>query len=230
MTQRAMEAGCEPVTILVSEKGARRLAGFARGYEPYTYLTSEDLRRRVTGVGVPLEVIALFRRPEPRDPAPLARACARGVLVDNVDNPVNVGSIVRNAAAMGWDAIFLDPRSADPLARRALRVSMGNALRVPHARVEDPRAMLERLSGRGVRTVACTPAPDATPLGALDPGDAPVVAVFGSERDGLGADLLAACTDRVRIEMAPGVDSLNVAAASAVVCYALRRWSADGVK
>jgi len=225
-----MEAGCEPVTILVGDKGARRLAGFARGYEPYTYLASEELRRRVTGVGVPLEVIALFRRPAPRDPAPLARTCMRGVLVDNVDNPVNVGSIARNAAAMGWDAIFLDPRSADPLARRALRVSMGNALRVPHARVADARELLLAMRERGVRTVACTPAADATPLSAIDPGDSPVLVAFGSERDGLGEDLLAACTDRVRIEMAPGVDSLNVAAASAVVCYALRRWSAAGAK
>ena len=149
---------------------------------------------------------------------------------DNVDNPVNVGSIARNAAAMGWDAIFLDPRSADPLARRALRVSMGNALRVPHARVDDPRELLLAMRDRGVRTVACTPSADATPLAELDPGDAPVLAVFGSERDGLGEDLLAACTDRVRIEMAPGVDSLNVAAASAVVCYALRRWSAAETK
>jgi tRNA G18 (ribose-2'-O)-methylase SpoU len=225
-----MEAGCEPVTILVGDKGARRLAGFARGYEPYTYLASEELRRRVTGVGVPLEVIALFRRPAPRDPAPLARTCMRGVLVDNVDNPVNVGSIARNAAAMGWDAIFLDPRSADPLARRALRVSMGNALRVPHARVADARELLLAMRARGARTVAFTPSADAMPLGALDVGDAPVLAAFGSERDGLGAELLEACTDRVRIEMAPGVDSLNVAAASAVVCYALRRWSAAETK
>ncbi|MFM8014840.1 MAG: hypothetical protein ACKPCO_02015, partial [Actinomycetota bacterium] len=115
VTQRAMEAGCEPVAVLCSEKGEARLATFAADYAKYTYLASEDLRRNITGLGVPLDVISLFKRPIPAEMSLLAASFTNGVLVDHVDNPVNIGSITRNAAALGWDAMFLDQDSGDPL-------------------------------------------------------------------------------------------------------------------
>ena len=222
VTQRALEAGCEPVAALVSEKGEARLAAFAPGYERYSYLTSEDLRRNITGLGVPLDVISLFKRPMPADLARLSASFTRGVLVDHVDNPVNIGSITRNAAAMGWDAMFLDDNSADPLARRALRVSMGNAFHVPHSRVSDVAGFVASLNAEGVATIALTPSGDAVPLRDVRINQPRRLLLFGSEREGLDTNVMSACTHRVRIEMQEGVDSLNVAAASAIACYALR--------
>lgn len=223
VTERAFAAGCEPVAILCSEKGERRVAEFAPDYERYSHLASEDLRRQVTGLGVPLEVISLFKRPEPHDATALLSHFDCGVYVDNVDNPVNVGSIARNMAAIGWDALFLDANSADPLARRALRVSMGNAFHVPHARVTDTAIFVRHAAAAGIATLALTPDADATPIGDIQLQGAKRLLVFGSERDGLSNEVLSACTHRVRIEMQPGIDSLNVAAASAIACYMLRK-------
>jgi len=221
VTERALAAGCEPVAVLCSEKGARRLAEFAPDYERYSFYATEELRRNVTGLGVPLEVISLFKRPEPCNADELLQRFRFGVFADNVDNPVNVGSIARNMAAMGWDALFLDNNSADPLARRALRVSMGNAFHVPHARVSDTAEFVRAAAAGGVVTIALTPAADAMPMRDVRLHDQRRLVVLGSERDGLSDDVLNACTLRVRIEMQDGIDSLNVAAASAVACYTL---------
>lgn len=221
VTERALAAGCEPVAVLCSEKGARRLAEFAPDYERYSFYATEELRRNVTGLGVPLEVISLFKRPEPCNADELLQRFRFGVFADNVDNPVNVGSIARNMAAMGWDALFLDNNSADPLARRALRVSMGNAFHVPHARVSDTAEFVRAAAASEVVTIALTPAADAMPMRDVRLHDQRRLVVLGSERDGLSDDVLNACTLRVRIEMQDGIDSLNVAAASAVACYTL---------
>ncbi len=221
VTERALNAGCEPVAVLCSEKGARRLAEFAPDYERYSFFATEELRRNVTGLGVPLEVISLFKRPEPCNADELLQQFRFGVFADNVDNPVNVGSIARNMAAMGWDALFLDNNSADPLARRALRVSMGNAFHVPHARVADTAEFIRAAAADGVATIALTPASDAMPMRDVRLIGQRRLLVLGSERDGLSDDVLGACTLRVRIEMQDGIDSLNVAAASAVACYTL---------
>ncbi len=221
VTERALAAGCEPVAVLCSEKGARRLAEFAPDYERYSFFATEELRRNVTGLGVPLEVISLFKRPEPCNADELLQRFRFGVFADNVDNPVNVGSIARNMAAMGWDALFLDNNSADPLARRALRVSMGNAFHVPHARVADTAEFIRAAAADGVATIALTPASDAMPMRDVQLVGQRRLLVLGSERDGLSDDVLGACTLRVRIEMQDGIDSLNVAAASAVACYTL---------
>ena len=223
MTQRAMEAGCEPVAVLCSEKGEARLATFAPDYARYSYLASEELRRSITGLGVPLDVISLFKRPEPCDLSRLAARFTCGVLVDHVDNPVNIGSITRNAAALGWDAMFLDENSGDPLARRALRVSMGNAFHVPYARVPDVASFVASLKAAGVATIALTPSAGAEPLSTVRIDAPRRLVLLGAERDGLDADVMSACSHRVRIEMGDRVDSLNVAAARAIACYTLRK-------
>ena len=199
VTERALAAGCEPVAVLCSEKGARRLAEFAPDYERYSFYATEELRRNVTGLGVPLEVISLFKRPEPCNADDLLQRFRFGVFADNVDNPVNVGSIARNMAAMGWDALFLDNNSADPLARRALRVSMGNAFHVPHARVADTAEFVRAAATDGVATIALTPAIDAMPMRDVRLHDQRRLVVLGSERDGLSDEVLNACTLLVRI-------------------------------
>jgi tRNA G18 (ribose-2'-O)-methylase SpoU len=139
------------------------------------------------------------------------------VIVEGVDNPANVGAIVRNAAAFGWDGLVLDHSSADPLARRALRVAMGTAFTLPHARTR--RLVDELRESSGLTLYALTPDPTAIDIRRVAPTARRGV-IIGSERAGLSAALLALAIP-VRIPMAQGVDSLNAAAAAAVACYAL---------
>lgn len=184
-----------------------------------------DVRREVTGLGVPLGAIGVFERPPLRDAASLCARSRRIVLLDRVDNPSNVGSIVRSAAALGWEALVLDSTSSDPLARRALRVSMGTTFRIEFARTDDLVSLVESLNGAGVTTIALTPEAtgiDVQRLG-LQPAHTDRLAiVLGSERQGVRNEIIERCSLAVRIEMAEGVDSLNVATAAAIACWALR--------
>ena len=139
-------------------------------------------------------------------------------MLEAVDNPANVGAIIRNAAGLGWDGLILDHTSADPLARRSLRVAMGTAFALPHARTTTLIHDIDALDG--VNLFAMTPDPDAVALDTVDPGERAAVLV-GSERSGLSDELLALATP-VRIPMGAGVDSLNAAAATAIACWELR--------
>jgi tRNA G18 (ribose-2'-O)-methylase SpoU len=154
--------------------------------------------------------------------AQLAEHVHRLVLVEAVDNPANIGAIVRNAAGLGWDGLIVDATSADPLARRSLRVSMGHALVLPHARTADVAATLRDLVTAGFTIAALTPEASATDISNVVVPDRLVVCM-GAERVGLSEPVMAAATVRVRIPMHAGVDSLNVAAATAIACHALRR-------
>ena len=184
-----------------------------------------DVRREVTGLGVPLGAIGVFERPAVRDADELCSQARRIVLLDCVDNPSNVGSIARSAAALGWDAMVLDNTSSDPLARRALRVSMGTTFRIGFARADDLGSLIDRLNAENVTTVALTPHRDNGPVEALAEIGAlseRVAIVLGSERQGVRDEITAKCSRAVRIEMADEVDSLNVATAAAIACWALR--------
>ena len=143
------------------------------------------------------------------------------MLVEAVDNPANIGAIIRNAAGLGWDGLITDATSADPLARRSMRVSMGHAVVFPHARTIDMSGAIRTLVDRGFTVVALTPDPDAIDIAQLDVSDRVAVCV-GAERAGLSDPVLDAATTRVRIPMQAGIDSLNVAAATAIACHALR--------
>jgi tRNA G18 (ribose-2'-O)-methylase SpoU len=138
-------------------------------------------------------------------------------VIEGVDNPANVGSIVRNAAAFGWDGLLLDHTSADPLARRSLRVAMGTAFSIQHARTTHLVDTILAMTDREV--YALTPDPAAIDIREVRP-TGPRAVLIGSERAGLSGDVLAVTTP-VRIAMADGVDSLNAAAASAVACFTL---------
>lgn len=220
VVERALEAGCRPVLALVDHERppaiTSRLAGFTT-----VYAGGERLRAAITKLSMPYSVVALFERPPRPTFDVLAAGATRLVLVEAVDNPVNIGSIVRNALGLGWDGLVLDSTSADPLARRALRVSMGHALHFPHARVRDMPATITALRGAGWSVHALTPAHDAVSLDAVDP-TGKVAIVTGSERAGISDASLAACSARVQIPMQHGVDSLNAAAATAVACWQLR--------
>ena len=221
VVERALEAGCEPVVALVDELRPPPVTEVLLSAVP-VYAGGERIRALVTKLGVPNSIVAIFRRPARHTVDELASTARRLVLVEAVDNPANIGAIVRNATGLGWDGLIVDGTSADPLARRSLRVSMGHALVLPHARTRDVQATLAALVGAGFTVAALTPAPDALDIDAVEPPERLVVCV-GAERVGLTPEVQAAATLRVRIPMHHGVDSLNVAAATAIACHALRR-------
>jgi len=217
VVQRALDAGCRPFRALVDGSHIPAVADrfIAGGGE--AFVGGDAVRRMVAGLGVLHSVIALFHRPPRPSASELVSRCTRLVIVEGVDNPANIGSIIRNAAALGWDGVLLDHTSADPLSRRALRVAMGTAFSLPHARtttlVDELRAMTDR------DLYSLTPDPLATDIREIAPVGRRAV-LIGSERAGLSETALAVTTP-VRIPMADGVDSLNAAAAAAIACYAL---------
>ena len=139
----------------------------------------------------------------------------------------NLGSMLRSAAAFGVDQVLLGPRTIDPFARRTIRVSMATALKHHFYDLSDPAAQLEALARGGVRTVATTLDQDATPLNRFRRDDRPTVLMLGNEAAGLDVSVQAAATDRVRIPMQLGTDSLNVAVAAAVFLYELTQRGID---
>jgi tRNA G18 (ribose-2'-O)-methylase SpoU len=192
-------------------------------YEADKWVLSEVIGFRLTrGVlasadrRAPDDVDALLAGPDPAAPRRLA-------VLEALNDAENLGSIARSAVALGVDALLLDPRCADPLYRRSVRVSMGHVLALPFAVLPDWPGGLARLHDAGYLTVALTPAPDAVDLGSIDPRAHPRTAVLlGAEGPGLTPEAQAAARLRARIPMRAGVDSLGVAAAAAVAFATLR--------
>lgn len=221
VVKRALDAGCTPVMAFVDADSPPAVMGRLAG-DVTVYGAGVEVRRIGMGLGVPMSIVALFRRPDPL-PAEAVITGRRIVVLEAVDNPVNVGTVVRSAAALGWHGLLLDRTSADPLARRALRVSMGTSFALPFARADSLVEVVEAARKSGTLVVAMTPGAGSMPLeGVLPALRQRVMLVFGSERNGLSNELLAACSVRASIPMASGVDSMNAAAAAAVACYALR--------
>lgn len=220
VVDRALAAGCTPRAALTdSTRPAAVLERFPTDVP--VYAASAEARRMLTGLGVALDVIALFERPPLDDYRRLIDRARNVIVLEDVDNPTNVGAIVRSAAALGVDGLVLDRNSSDPLSRRALRVSMGTAFGLGTARHTSIVEVIEKLERSGYVVHALTPDAQATDISNVVPSGDRVAIVLGSERQGLSADTLARIASRVRIPMADGVDSLNVAAAAAVACYAL---------
>ena len=145
-------------------------------------------------------------------------------MLEEVNSPTNLGAVFRSAAGLGMDAVLLSPTSCDPLYRRSVRVSMGEVFAVPYAYLDPWPDALAEVRAAGFRVLALTPAADAVPLQdvVLAPEDRAAL-LLGAEGPGLTADAMAGSDLRVRIPMAAGVDSLNVAAAAAVACWAVGR-------
>ena len=217
VVERALAAGCRPFLVLADGSRLPPTVDELLGHGVDVYVGGDDIRRFVTGLGMPHSVVALFHRPSRPAPTDLAATSERLVIVEGVDNPGNIGSIVRNAAALGWDGLLLDHTSADPLARRSLRVAMGTAFALPHARTSRLADDLATMTDRTIYSL--TPDPGAADIREISATGRRGI-VIGSERGGLSDEVLA-ITIPVRIPMATGVDSLNAAAAAAVACYAL---------
>jgi tRNA G18 (ribose-2'-O)-methylase SpoU len=161
-------------------------------------------------------VLASATRPAPIDVPALLENTRRLAVLESLNDFENLGALFRNAAAFGVDTVLLDPHCADPLYRRSVRVSMGHVLQVPFAVLPGPWPhSLELLRERGINLLALTPAADAVPLRDVTPPDRWAV-LLGAEGPGLTAAAIAQADQAVRIPMAGGVDSLNVATAAAV--------------
>ena len=217
---RAVAAGCRPVALLCDDRRADEFALLVSDDTP-VYVGVESLRKEVTGLGVPLSAAGLFVRPALLSPAGLLADSSHVVVMEAVDNPTNLGAIVRSAAALGWDGLLLDATSADPLARRALRVSMGLGLSMPFARLDTADDLMHVLHAAGFVTYAMTPSASATDISAVRSLGNRTALMLGSERSGLSAPVLAAAAHTVRIPMHAGTDSLNVGAAAAIALHLL---------
>jgi tRNA G18 (ribose-2'-O)-methylase SpoU len=221
--RRAARAGYPLRSVLIDAKRVGQFADLDRGGAPM-YAATQQVLEAATGFHVHRGVLASFRR-RPLPSAEEVLAAARRVaILEDVNNHTNLGAIFRGAAALGMDAVLLSPSCADPLYRRSVRVSMGEVFAVPYATLAPWPDGLETVRAAGFHVVAMTPAADAVPLQDLTPAvrSRPAV-LLGAEGPGLSAKALAASDVRAAIPMKRGVDSLNVAAASAVAFWELCR-------
>ena len=218
----ALDAGYVPVALLCER---RHLTGDAadiltRVGDIPVYTGERDLLARLTGYTLTRGVLCAMRRPVPSAVEEVCREARRVVVIHGVVDATNIGAIFRSAAALGIDAVLLTTDSCDPLNRRAVRVSMGSVFLVPWTWVEQPLTCLHEL---GFRTAAMALTDRSIPLDAPILKEEPrLVLVMGTEGDGLPRETIAGADYVVRIPMAHGVDSLNVAAASAVAFWELR--------
>jgi tRNA G18 (ribose-2'-O)-methylase SpoU len=185
------------------------------------YVAGPAVFDRIAGFPVHRGVLALAVRRPPPDPSSVLAGVNAVVVVEAVNDHENLGAIFRNAAALGGGGVLLDPRCCDPLYRRAIRVSVGHVLRVPFARLEPWPAALHSLAGWGFSLVALDPGA-SEPIDSL-PRRGPTALLVGGEGSGLSEAALQAADRRVRIPMAAGVDSLNVATAVAIALHRLAR-------
>jgi tRNA G18 (ribose-2'-O)-methylase SpoU len=220
VVRRAVESGHRPRSFLMAPRWLDGLADVLAASDAPCYVVSEALAEEVTGFHVHRGALALLeRRPLPSLDEVLATARSVLVLEEIVDH-TNVGAIFRSGAALGFDAVLLAPRCADPLYRRSVRVSMGHVLRVPFVHVPTWAGLRTALAGFTV--LALAPHPPSVPLSTVDPSTARVALLLGAEGPGLTEEALAVADGRVRIPMAAGVDSLNVATAAAIAIHHLR--------
>jgi tRNA G18 (ribose-2'-O)-methylase SpoU len=219
---RALAAGHRPRSVLVQEKW---LADTARlvADEVDVFVVTEEVAASLTGYVVHRGVLAAMHRPALAEVAEVVRGARTVVILEDIVDHTNVGAAFRSAAALGADAVLVTPRCADPLYRRSVRVSMGTVFQVPWTRLPEWDAAAPMLRAAGLHLAALALSDDAV---ALDDFVARrperVALLLGAEGDGLSRGALAAADTVVTIPMAGGVDSLNVAAASAVALWALR--------
>ena len=223
VVRRAVEGGFSPRSFLMAPRWLDGLADVLATTDAPCFVMSEALAEEVTGFHVHRGALAsLERLPLPSVASVLAGARSVLVLEDIVDH-TNVGAIFRSGAALGFDAVLLAPRCADPLYRRSIKVGMGAVFSTPWTRLPDWYDALPTLSSYGFTTVALTLADDATPIESAVAGVDKVALVLGSEGHGLSARWEQSADRRAIIPMREGIDSLNVAAATAVACYVTAR-------
>lgn len=227
VVERALKAGFIPESILVDGKRTKPFPTVIDSAVPI-YSCGPAVLQRITGYHLHRGLLACFRR---RPLAGVDEVLGRDgsgpltvAIMENINNPTNLGLILRCAAGLGVEAFLIDPTCCDPLYRRCGRVSMGEAYSLPYARLEHFPHGLEPVHDHGYRLLALTPDPDAADIGRLRlDGEERVALLFGAEGPGLTPDTLDAADMRVRIPMSGTVDSLNVGSAAAVAFYATQQ-------
>lgn len=224
----ALTHGIEPISLLLDEGRLESMADVVSALpdEVPVFVMPHDLASELTGYRVTRGALAAMRRPAEPDAADLLRDARRVCVLEGIVDTTNVGAIFRSAAALGVDAVLLAPTCADPLSRRSVRVSMGNVFLVPWARLAAPwpEASLGQLHEAGFTCAALALSDDSVSLSDPTLKDVDRLAMlFGTEGDGLTRQAIEGCDVTVRIPMSHGVDSLNVAAASAVTFWELCR-------
>lgn len=222
---RAMDAGCVPLSFLMEPKhiegrGHEILARCADDVPVYT--APLEVLTQLTGFHLTRGMLCCMLRPALPALSELCAASRRVAVLENVMNPTNIGAIFRSAAALGMDAVLLTAAGSDPLYRRAARVSMGTVFQVPWTYLPEDADWQDVLHSYGFKTAAMALRDDS--LSIADPRLREVeklAVVLGTDGDGLASETIAACDYTVKIPMSHGVDSLNVAAASAVAFYQL---------
>ena len=227
--ERALNAGYEPVSMLVEKKHVQGEAAdiIARCDGIPVYTAEFDVLTQLTGFKLTRGMLCAMRRPKLPSVADVCRGARRIAILENVVNPTNVGAIFRSAAALNMDAVLLTPACSNPLYRRALRVSMGTVFQVPWTFIgEDetswPGSGMEQLRALGFKTAAMALSDRSVSI--RDPRlqkEEKLAIILGTEGDGLADETIAQCDYTVKIPMTHGVDSLNVAAASAVAFWEL---------
>ena len=228
--ERALDAGCQPVSLLMERKHIHTQAKdvIARCGDIPVYTSDLDILTKLTGFQLTRGVLCAMRRPQLPSVEETLKNAKRIVILENVMNPTNVGAIFRSAAALGMDAVLLTPGCSNPLYRRAVRVSMGTVFQIPWTFIGSemadwPGPGTEKLAQLGFKTAALALRDDSVSID--DPtllAEEKLAVILGSEGDGLTNDTIARCDYTVRIPMYHDVDSLNVAAASAVAFWQLR--------
>ena len=221
VVRRLLESPYPVRSLLGVPRRFDELADDLAGVDVPAYATDAETMAAVVGFHLNRGVLAVADRATQPDVSRIVRDARLVAVLEGVNDHENLGALFRNAAALGVDAVLLGPRCSDPLYRRSVRVSMGHVLRVPFAELPGPwPASLDVLRAAGLRVVALTPATDAQPLTA-GTSEARTALLLGAEGPGLTPDALDAADARMRIPMATGVDSLNVATAAAVAFHAL---------
>ncbi len=221
---RALAAGHIPRSALMLEQWLPDLEPLLAPFDIPVFVGAPDLLESLTGFSLHRGALASMHRPALPEVGELLRDARRVVVLEDIVDHTNVGAIFRSVAGLGADAVLVTPRCADPLYRRSVRVSMGTVLQVPWTRLPDWPLGAEQLHAAGFHIAALALSDTAVELDDFAAAAPERVAlILGTEGDGLSPDALSAADTVVTIPMLHGVDSLNVAAASAVALYALRR-------
>ena len=226
---RALDAGYQPISFLMERK---QITGPAAGIlsrcgDAPVYTADREMLAELTGFELTRGVLCAFHRPAPRPVEELCKNARRVAVLEGIVDSTNVGAIFRSAAALNMDAVLINPSCCDPLCRRAVRVSMGTVFQVPWGQLGEtpadwPEKGMDILHSLGFKTAAMALSDRSVSIDDEQLAKEPKLAiVLGTEGDGLAADTIASCDYTVKIPMSHGVDSLNVAAASAVAFWQL---------
>lgn len=234
--ERALNAGYHPISFLIEKKeiGAQAEEIFARWESVPVYTAEFEVLKQLTGFGLTRGMLCAMERLSLKSVEEVCKNARRIAVLENVVNPTNVGAIFRSAAALNMDAVLLTPACSDPLYRRAARVSMGTVFQVPWTffdkkKVSWPDGGIQLLKEMGFQTAAMALTDDSVSIDDKNlMAEEKLAIVLGTEGEGLAKHTIATCDYTVKIPMMHGVDSLNVAAASAVAFWQLGMAKTDG--